>query len=53
MRGLPNAKEMFHLQFIDIWMEDFIYKPNTRTLVRVLFWQLHVNLPHTPSKRGY
>jgi hypothetical protein len=32
-------------QFVNVWVEDAVHKANAGALVRVLIWQLDVDLP--------
>ena len=41
-----------NVHFVNVWMEDFVDKTDRGRLVRVLVWQLDVDLPHAVVERG-
>jgi predicted dinucleotide-utilizing enzyme len=41
----------FNVQLVDVWVEDAVHEAYARTLVRILIWQLDVDLPESASER--
>jgi hypothetical protein len=39
-----------NVQLIDVWVENAVHEAYARTLVRILIWQLDVDLPESASE---